>query len=283
MDKTALVLEGGGMRGVFTAGVLDFFIDKKITFDNVTGVSAGAGHAVSYLSSQRERAYRVNVDYLDDKRYCSLRSLITTGDLFGADMLYKEIPEKLNKYDYDAYLMQNAVFRAVVTDCETGRAEYPVIREMHNDIQYVRASASLPFVSRMVDIGGGKFLDGGISDPIPFEHMIDLGCNKVVTVLTRPYGYRKKSSVGGNLAAAMLYPKYKRLREAMRDRAELYNSTLDALEEAEAMNEVFVIRPPASLGIGRLEKNKTSLERAYRLGYVTAERSYAALKKYLED
>lgn len=283
MNKTALVLEGGGMRGVFTAGVLDFFIDKNITFDNVTGVSAGAGHAVSYLSGQRERAYRVNVDYLDDKRYCSLDSLIKTGDLFGADMLYREIPEKLDPYDYDAYLAQNSVFRAVVTDCETGRAEYPVIREMHNDIQYVRASASLPFVSKIVNIGKGKFLDGGISDPIPFEHMLDIGCNKVVTVLTQPYGYRKKRSHAYSAMTALFYPRYKGLREAICDRYLVYNDTLDALEEAEERGEVFVIRPPRALGIGRIEKDRAALEKAYRLGYRTAERSYAAMKKYLED
>jgi len=282
MNKTALVLEGGGMRGVFTAGVLDFFIDKNITFDNVTGVSAGAGHAVSYLSSQRGRAYHVNVDYLDDKRYCSLQSLIKTGDLFGADMLYREIPEKLNLYDYDAYLKQKATFRAVVTDCESGRAEYAVIRDMRKDMQYIRASASMPFVSKIVNVGKGKFLDGGISDPVPFEHMLDLGCNKVVTVLTQPYGYRKKKSHAFPALAAAFYPQYKGLREAICDRYLVYNDTLDALEESERNGEIFVIRPPRPLGISRTEKNKDALERAYRLGYVTAERAYGEMMKYLE-
>ena len=282
MDNTALVLEGGGMRGVFTAGVLDFFIDKGITFDNVTGVSAGAGHAVSYLSSQRGRAYRVNVNYLDDKRYCSLRSLVGTGDLFGADMLYREIPEKLDPYDYDAYLAQKSVFRAVVTDCETGCAEYPVIREMKNDIQYVRASASMPFVSRIVRIGSGRFLDGGISDPIPFEHMLDLGCNKVVTVLTQPYGYRKKRSSAYSVLSAAFYPAYKGLRYSICERYALYNDTLDALEAAEESGEVFVIRPPRSLGIGRTEKDRALLDCAYNLGYAEAERRYGEMKKYLE-
>ena len=149
MSNTALVLEGGGMRGIFTAGVLDLFIDKGLTFDNVTGVSAGAGHAVSYLSGQRGRAFDVCAGYVSDKRYCSLQSLFKTGDLFGADFIYREIPEALNPYDYDAYLAQDCTFRAVITDCETGRPEYAVIRDVKTDMDYVRASASLPFVSRI--------------------------------------------------------------------------------------------------------------------------------------
>ena len=269
------------MRGVFTAGVLDFFIDKKISFDNVTGVSAGAGHAVSYLSSQRGRAYRVNVDYLDDKRYCSLSSLIKTGDLFGADLIYKEIPEKLNPYDYDAYLEQTSTFRAVVTDIDTGNAEYPVIRDLRKDMQYIRASASLPFLSKPVKIGSGSFLDGGISDPIPFEHMQDLGCEKIVVVLTRPFGYRKKESNSYSPLSATVYPKNKGLRNALRDRSYLYNETLDTLEALEEAGDIFVIRPPRDLGIGRTEKNKEKLERAYKLGYLTAERAYCTMKKYL--
>lgn len=282
MKQNALVLEGGGMRGVFTTGVLDFFNDKNITFDNVTGVSAGAGHAVSYLSSQRGRAYRVNTDYLDDKRYCSLQSLVKTGDMFGADLIYREIPDELDLYDYDAFLKQKAVFRAVVTDCDTGRAEYPVITDMRKDMQYIRASASMPFLSKPVRIGSGSFLDGGISDPIPFEHMLDLGCEKVVTVLTRPYGYRKKRSLMYPVLSSACYPQSKGLRDAICDRYFVYNDTLDALEEAEASEEVFVIRPPKDLGIGRTEKDKVKLAHAYRLGYVSAERAYPSMMKYLK-
>lgn len=282
MKNTALVLEGGGMRGIFTTGVLDLFLDKKITFDNVTGVSAGAGHAVSYLSGQRKRAFDVCAGYVNDKRYCSLQSLIKTGDLFGADFIYREIPDSLNLYDYDAYLAQNAVFRAVVTDCETGRAEYAVLNDMRTDMDYVRASASLPFVSKIVDIGGGKFLDGGIADPIPFEHMLDLGCDKVVVVLTRPYGYRKKPSPHSDALAKLMYANYPALSEAIKYRYLIYNDSLDLLEEMERNGQIFVIRPPADLGIGRTEKNYDRLMRAYKLGYCAAKKSCDALREFLD-
>ena len=283
MKNTALVLEGGGMRGIFTAGVLDLFIDKGITFDNVTGVSAGAGHAVSYLSGQRKRAFDVCADYVNDKRYCSLSSLMKTGNLFGADFIYREIPEALNVYDYDAYLAQNAVFRAVITDCETGRAEYAVLRDMKTDMDYVRASASLPFVSKIVEIGGGKFLDGGISDPIPFEHMLELGCDKIVVVLTRPYGYRKKASPQTSALASAEYRKYPALVDALKYRHLVYNDSLDMLEEMEQEGKIFVIRPPVDLGIGRTEKNYDRLLRSYKFGYAEAKKSCDALLEFLED
>jgi predicted patatin/cPLA2 family phospholipase len=282
MSNTALVLEGGGMRGIFTAGVLDLFIDKGLTFDNVTGVSAGAGHAVSYLSGQRGRAFDVCAGYVSDKRYCSLQSLFKTGDLFGADFIYREIPEALNPYDYDAYLAQDCTFRAVITDCETGRPEYAVIRDVKTDMDYVRASASLPFVSRTVDIGGGKFLDGGISDPIPFEHMLELGCDKVIVVLTRPYGYRKRSSASALALAEIKYGKYPALAEALRYRHLVYNDSLDLLEELEREGKVFVIRPPVDLGIGRTEKNYDRLKRAYKIGYGAAKSAYKSICKFLE-
>ena len=283
MNNTALVLEGGGMRGIFSGGVLDLFLDKSLTFDNVTGVSAGAGHAVSYLSGQRTRAFDVCAGYVSDKRYCSLQSLIKTGDLFGADFIYREIPNSLNPYDYDAYLAQNTTFRAVVTDCETGRAEYAVIRDMRTDMDYVRASASLPFVSRIVDVNGGKFLDGGIADPIPFEHMLDLGCDKVVVVLTRPYGYRKKPSPQTGALSEITYKKYPGLVEALKYRHLIYNDSLDFLENLERDGKIFVIRPPADLGIGRTERNYDRLLRAYKIGYCTAKSAYKALCEFLES
>ncbi|MDO5089503.1 MAG: patatin family protein, partial [Leptotrichiaceae bacterium] len=156
--KTGLVLEGGGLRGIFTAGVLDFFLEKNIEFDRCIGVSAGSCHACSYLSKQYKRAYNVSVDYLDDKRYCSIYSLIKTGDLFGADFLYREIPDVLNPIDNEAYLKNNTEFQAVITNCHTGKAEYPYINDMKKDVNYIRASSSLPFLSQMVRINGELYL-----------------------------------------------------------------------------------------------------------------------------
>ncbi len=282
-SKTALVLEGGGMRGVFTTGVLDFFLDKDLVFDNVTGVSAGAGHACSYLSGQRGRAYKINAGYVSDERYLSIKSLIKTGDIFGADFIYREIPENLNLYDYEAFNSQSTVFRAVVTDLQSGRAEYPVISDMKRDIDYVRASASLPFVSRNVDIEGGIFLDGGVSDPIPFEHMLELGCEKVVVVLTRPHGYKKKKSVGMSLGGTFMYREYPAFRDALKYRHEVYNESLELLEAAEEAGEAFVIRPEHDLLIGRTEKDERKLRRGYKFGYAEAKKRFEELKAYLDE
>ena len=162
MYQAGLVLEGGGMRGLFTAGVLDYFIDLGMEFQEVYGVSAGICNACSYLSKQRGRSLRVNTDYLEDPRYCSVESLIKTGDLFGADMLYRIIPDELDPYDYETFQKYPGKAYAVVTNCETGKAEYMRLRRMDKDIQAVRASSSMPMVSRMVEIEGQLYLDGGI-------------------------------------------------------------------------------------------------------------------------
>ena len=167
--KIGLVLEGGGMRGVYTAGVLDAFLDAGLEFDGTLGVSAGSCHAASFLSKQRGRAYRVNVSYLNDWRYCSARSWLTTGDFFGAKMLYDTIPNQLDLYDHTAFEQRRGWFRAVVTNLASGEAEYPVIEDLHRDIIWLQASSSLPLLSRTVKIEGQEYLDGGISDSIPVK------------------------------------------------------------------------------------------------------------------
>ncbi len=173
------MLEGGGMKGVYTAGVLDFFLDKGIEFSSVYGVSAGACSMCSYLSKQRGRALAVNIDYLDRWDYCSLKSLLKTGDLFNVDMCYHQIPEKLNPYDFDVFDQYQGKAFSVATNIETGRPEYFRIRDMLKDIDKIRASASLPLVSRNVEIDGGLYLDGGISDAIPLQRSIMDGNRKM--------------------------------------------------------------------------------------------------------
>ena len=180
-QQTALVLEGGGMRGVYTAGVLDRLMEEKLEFDVCYGVSAGACHACSFLSRQHGRAFAVNVDYLDDSRYLSVKSWLKTGDLFGAQMLYDIIPNQLNLYDYDAFAKNPTKFFAVATDCLTGKAEYFPITDMHRDVIKVRASSSLPLLSRMVEIDGRPYLDGGLADSIPVDQARrDTGNKKAV-------------------------------------------------------------------------------------------------------
>ena len=282
MYKGGLVLEGGGMRGVYTAGVLDFFIDKDIYFENTYGVSAGICHACSYLAKQRDRAYRVNVDYLDDKRYASFYSLVTTGDYFGVKMVYEDIPNKLYPFDKKTFEEYEGNLYSVVTNMKTGEAEYIKLKDMDKDIIYVRASSSLPLLSRIVKVDGKEYLDGGIADSIPIEKAIKDGNEKNVVVLTQPNGYRKEEN---KLLPVMKikYKKYPNFINSMANRHINYNNSLDKIKEEEEKGNVFVIRPSESLDITRLEKNKDKLEALYNLGYNDAKKAYNKLLNFISN
>ena len=277
-----LVLEGGGMRGVFTAGVLDWMLDHKLEFEGCVGVSAGACQACSFLAHQRGRGFHTVADYLKDKHYCGLYSLLTTGDIFGVKMAYDDIPNRLYPFDYAAYdrQLEHTRFFAAVTNCETGLAEYPLLGDMHKDIIYVRASSSLPLVSRMVQIGGRPYLDGGVADSIPLAFARSKGADRAVVVLTRPRGYRKKPSALGRFYR-LRYRRYPALARALENRWQMYNRQLDEIEAAEEKGEIFVIRPEADLGVGRIERNRLRLAKAYRQGYRTAAACAGALADYL--
>ena len=281
MYKAGLVLEGGGMKGIYTAGGLDFFLDKGILFSSCYGVSAGACHLCSYLSGQRGRAYDISVDYLDDKNYCSYSNVLRTGDLFGVKMCYDDIPNRLNPYDYEAFNAYQGRAFAVVTNIETGQPEYLRLRDMHKDIQAVRASASLPLVSRNVEIDGKLYLDGGLSDSVPIMHSIVDGNRKNVVVLTKEVGYRRKPS--SHLGVVRLrYAKYPKVYELMANRHTAYNQMLDYLEAQVKNGQAFVIRPKKASGVGRIEKDKEKLRLLYEEGYADAEACYEQLKAYLE-
>lgn len=281
MVKAGLVLEGGGMRGVYTAGVLDFFIDQDLYFSDIYGVSAGACHMCSYISQQRERAYRVNVDYLEDKNYCSMYSLLKTGNLFGAEMCYDKIPNELDLYDYEAFGRYKGNAYAVVTNIETGKAEYIRMEDMHKDIIAIQASASLPLVSKNVYINGVPYLDGGVADAIPIMKSLQDGNKKNVVIMTKEVGYRRKPS--SNMTAIRLrYRKYPELVKDMERRHIVYNKTLDFLEEHEKKGHIFVIRPKEDCGVGRIEKDKDKLRTLYQMGYDDAKASFEDLKKYLK-
>lgn len=281
MNNVDLVLEGGGMRGIFTAGVLDAFLENEIEFKRVFGVSAGACHAASFLSGQKKRAYNIGVDYLDDKRYCSIYSLITTGDLFGAKFAYDEIPNKLNLYDYDAFNKNKTEFYATVTNVETGEAEYVKINDMKKDIIYVRASSSLPLVSKIVKANGKKYLDGGIADSIPVRHSLETGSGKSVVILTQHSEYRKEPSFSSKLIK-LLYFKYPKFSQKAIDRYLIYNDTLSYIDEEEKKGNLFVIRPDTKLPIGRIEKNKEALSNVYNTGYEKGKAVMENLKAFLE-
>ena len=282
MYQAGLVLEGGGMKGVYTSGVLDFFLDKGIEFSSCYGVSAGACSLCSFLSKQRGRAFHTNVDYLEDKNYCSLYRLLKTGDLFGVDMCYYQIPETLNPYDYEAFHRYQGNFYSVVTNIETGQPEYIPIKDMKTDIEAIRASASLPLVSRNVEIGGKLYLDGGISDSIPLKKSIQDGNKKNVVVMTKEIGYRRKPSSMLTLTK-LRYKKYPRVYELMKNRHDTYNDTLDFIEEQVKAGNVFLIRPKTKSDVGRIEKNKEKLTALYEQGYRDALDCYEELIRYLED
>ena len=279
-EKTGLVLEGGGLRGIFTAGVLDFFLEKNIEFDGCIGVSAGSCHACSYLSKQYKRAFNVSVDYLDDKRYCSMHSLITTGDLFGVDFVYGEIPDKLNPIDNETFMKSRTRFQAVITNCRTGEAEYPDVKDFRTDTVYIRASSSLPFLSKMVKINGELYLDGGVSDSIPIKKSIENGNTKNIIIMTRDKKYRKKQSKLGKISA-IRYKKYPNFVELMNTRFSRYNEILEYIYELERQGKVFIIQPETPLNLGRIEKNKEKLTNVYNIGYKEAEKRYSAMIEYL--
>lgn len=280
MSNIGLILEGGGMRGAFTAGVLDCWMAHGVWFSDVYGVSAGACQACSYLCRQPGRGIRVWLNYLRDPRFCSVRSLVATGDLFGARMNYDLIPRQLDPLDNDAFLKSGARFTAVVTDVETGQPSYVPVRDMFDDIQAVRASASLPLISNMVEYHGRRYLDGGISDAIPVRRAIADGCDRNVAVLTRAPGYRKSPNKA--LAAMRLrYARYPRLVEAVARRHEMYNDTLRFIEAQAAAGRLFVLRPDVAPDVGRVERDPEKLRRLHAAGYAAAEQSLDALGRFI--
>ena len=282
MIEAGLVVEGGGMRGVYTAGVLDYFMEKNLYFDDCYGVSAGACHISSYVSKQIGRSIKVTLDYINDKRYCSINSLIKTGDMFGVEMLYDIIPNKLELYDYDTFNKFKGNFYSVVTNCKTGKAEYMKIKDMKKDIIAVRASSSLPLLSRIVEINGKEYLDGGITDSIPIKKSIKDGHKKNVVILTRDKTYRKSKPKFLSFFK-LKYKKYPNLVKAIENRYKMYNETLDFLEEEKAKNKVFIIQPKLPVKISRIEKDKDKLKALYNQGYEDAKELYEDLMKFLEE
>lgn len=282
MYQAGLVLEGGGMKGIYTAGVLDFFLDKEIEFSSVYGVSAGACNMCSYLSKQRRRALEVNTDYLDSRKYCSVESLLTTGDLFNVNMCYHLIPDYLHPYDHEAFEQYQGRAYSVVTNIRTGRPEYLRLKDMHKDIIKVQASASLPLVSRNVKIGGELYLDGGISDSIPLQKSIVDGNTKNVVVMTKEIGYERKPASPAQLALIKArYLKYPKVYELMAERHINYNETLRFIERQQENGQAFVIRPKKAGNVGRIEKDKEKLLALYEEGYRDAADCYEELLAYL--
>ena len=281
--KQGLVLEGGAMRGLFTAGVMDVLMENGIVFDGIVGVSAGAAFGCNYKSGQIGRVLRYNTTYCQDWRYCSFRSLIKTGDLYGADFCYHELPEQLDLFDDEAFQKNAADFYAVCTDCESGEPVYKKIQSaQYTDLEWIRASASMPLVSRIVDINGQKLLDGGIADSIPLRFMENSGYANNVVVLTQPRSYRKKKNSLLPLMKLAL-KKYPKVVDAMARRHINYNETLDYIRKQEQAGKVFVISPDEKLDIGRTEKDPDKLREVYAIGRKAAEAKLSELKRFLHQ
>ena len=270
-QNTALVLEGGGMRGVFTCGVLDYLMDHHIEFPYTVGVSAGACNGLSYMSHQRGRGKFSNIDLLDKYKYIGLNHLIRTGSIINMDMLYNRFTEEILPFDYDSYFARPMRFEMVTTDCLTGRPIY--WEEKYNEkriIDIVKASSSLPYACPIIPVDGRPMLDGGIVDSIPLLRAFEQGCEKCVVVLTRNRGYRK--SVGKVYVPKFIYKEYPRLRVALRNRNKLYNAQLELVERLEDEGKIVVIRPEQPIVVGRMETNVKKLTDLYNQGYACAKK-----------
>lgn len=277
---TSLILEGGGIRGIYTAGVLDCFLEEGIETNALFGVSAGIVNGINYISKQKGRSLKVNTDYIKDKRYLSFHSLLTTGNIFGVDFCYNILPNKLIPFDYNTFKNCKTKCFAVVSNLVTGHAEYKLCRDIRRDLDYIRASASLPLVSQIVSINGSLYLDGGICDSIPLAASIRHGYQKNIVVLTRPYGYQKSPSHMFP-AVAHTYRNYPKFVQAYRTRHIRYNRALELAAKQEAQGRAFVLRPSKLLKVGRLEKNPDRIRAMYRLGYQDAKKAMPKLKNFL--
>lgn len=278
--KTGLVLEGGAMRGMYTAGVLDVLLENDIRADCIVGVSAGALFGVNYLSGQAGRAIRYNKRFNGDRNYLGILPLLREGNIVSTRYAYQEVPHRLDPFDDEAFIRSGVPFYAVVTDIANAQPEYVRIDSVFAQMEVLRASGSMPFVSRPVEIGGRKYLDGGISDSIPIAWMDSQGVDKMIVVLTQDSAYRKRKMSPALLHAYGL--RYPAIARRLRDRHTEYNQTLDTVAQWEAEGRAFVFRPPERLTIGKTEKDPAKLQAVYDLGRKDAKSRMQELLNYLK-
>ena len=278
--KIGLVLEGGGMRGLFSAGVLDALLElKDLSVNGIVGVSSGALFGVNYVSKQKERAVRYNKKYADDKRYMGLHSWITTGNAVNKDFAFYELPYKLDVFDNETFKKAQTDFYVVMTNVESGKPEYVLIEDAFAQMEYLRATSALPFASKIIEINGKKYLDGGISDSIPIDFCESLGYDKIIAVLTRPEGTYKEDKLG--FLYKLVYRKYPNLVNSLLNMATDYEKVLVKIKDLENKGKIFVVRPPEVLKIGRLEKNRDKIQKVYDTGLNTGLKELDNIVKYL--
>ena len=268
--KTGLVLEGGGMRGVFTSGVLDAFMKHDLYFRYIVAVSAGACNGMSYVSRQPRRARISNIDYLARYKYIGIRHLVTQGCIFDRELLYDKFPNQLLPFDFDEYFKHAKDFEMVTTNCLTGKAMYlSETSDRQRSLDIVRASSSLPYVSKIVTVDGIPMLDGGIIDSIPINRAIETGHEHNVVILTRNKGWRDTGK--DRKVPAFIYKNYPRLRVALSHRHVVYNQQIDLIDQLEAEGKITCIRPMRPMEVGRIENDVEKLERLYEEGFAIGE------------
>ncbi|MGY6771722.1 patatin-like phospholipase family protein [Gallibacterium genomosp. 1] len=277
--KVGLVLEGGAMRGLYTAGILDVFLEQDIHVDGIVGVSAGVLFGVNYPSKQKGRALRYNLKYVNDKRYMGLHSLITTGNIINKDFAFYDLPINIDRFDEQAFIDSGIDFYATLTNIDTGQAEYIKLSHIFDQMEVLRATSAMPFVSKIVEIDGKRYLDGGIADSIPLKKCQQLGYDKIIVILTRPLGYRKKAV--NPLLFKLFYAKYPNLVTSLAQRYLNYNQSIEQVITADNKGEIFVFRPSKTLSIKRIEKDPIKIQAMYDLGVADAHQALTGLKHYL--
>ncbi len=280
MYQAGLVLEGGGMKGAYTSGVLDFFLEKNLEFSSCYGVSAGAANLCSFLSKQKRRGFRSLTEYMGNKRISGWYSMVTNGNIIDPDFTYDLVPNYLLPFDRKTYEKYEGKAYAVVTNVETGKAEYLSMKEVDQAMEAVKASTALPLVFQIVTINGKKYLDGGLADSIPIQRSILEGNKKNVIVLTKEEGYIRKPSENLNLIRLRYY-KYPKVYEVMKERHLAYNETMEYIRLLQKEGKVFVLQPKEKNEISRLEKDSKKMEELYQRGYEDAKNKYDALQEFL--
>ncbi|MFD2673159.1 patatin-like phospholipase family protein [Marinicrinis sediminis] len=286
MEKIGLMLEGGGMRGVYTSGVLEKFMERELQFPYVIGVSAGACNASSYLAKQRGRNRNTTIKYIRDPRYISYRNLFKERSLFGMRFLFDVLPNQLEPFDFDTFLSNPQQFVVVTTDAYTGNPVYidkeQAAREGWSMMDVIKASSSLPFIAPPVQIGTQTLFDGGIADPLPIEKALEDGNERVVVVSTKDETYQIKP-FRKHRVARLRYPNYPGLREALRERALRYNRAMDRILELEKEGRVFLFRPSAVIPVARLERDEAPLEQLYQLGMSDVDRQWEKMMDWMHQ
>lgn len=279
-SKIAFVLEGGAMRGLYSAGVLDVFLKNNIKTDAIYGVSAGALFGINYKSRQLDRALRYNLKYVHEKNYMGIYSLITTGNIMNKKFCFEDLIYELDRFDFETFTNNPIDFYAVVSNLESGNAEYIKLNNIEEKLEYLRASGSMPFVSKNVVIDGKNYLDGAVCDAIPIEKVMNEGYDRIVVILTRPENYRKS---GKYMPFNLVYKKFPNFVKTANNSPKKYNETLDLIKKYEDEKKIFVFRPSEIVKMHRVEKDKKKLQQIYDLGVKDATNRLEQLEEYLNQ